>query len=153
MAQTSKRQILTAALCAASLCSSAFAESRGAFKLLESVPFDAESQYGEVDSLVKFLPGSDGNPAGPIREAFEQDLVPGLAFKPFKEAEGDESGCRIDPASPAIGADVPLTYFGVPSPGTNPSLVGAVQLLTSGPPRSRGPYHHPSALPGRALRQ
>ena len=77
--------------------------------------------------------GDSGVPAGELREIFENVNLPGLPLKPFERTEGDEAGCRAEPSSPAIGADVPLTYFGVPSPGTNPSLVGAVQLLTSGP--------------------
>jgi hypothetical protein len=41
-------------------------------------------------------------------------------------------GCRSDPASPAIGADVPATYFG-PTPSTvQKELVGPLQLLTAG---------------------
>ena len=133
MIQISKRQILTATLCAASLCSSAFAQSGRAFSLLESEAYDVEPQSVASRSFEKFLPGTEGTPAGTLREAFEGDFLSGLSFKPFKEGEGTEAGCRVTPASPAIGADVPLTYFGVPSPGTNPSLVGAVQLLTSGP--------------------
>ena len=40
---------------------------------------------------------------------------------------------EIAPASPAIGADVPATYFG-PSPSSvNPNLVGPLTLLKSGP--------------------
>ena len=42
-------------------------------------------------------------------------------------------GCDGNSTSPSIGADVPLSYFGTPSPFANPSLVGEVQLLTSGP--------------------
>lgn len=49
----------------------------------------------------------------------------------------DEVGCRAEPSSPSIGADVPESYFG-PAPSTvNPSLVGPLQLLTSGPLDSR----------------
>lgn len=41
-------------------------------------------------------------------------------------------GCVVDPASPAIGADVPETYFG-PTPSTvQRELVGPLQLLTAG---------------------
>jgi len=44
----------------------------------------------------------------------------------------DPSECSIDPASPSIGANIPETYFG-PAPSTvNPSLIGPLQLLTSG---------------------
>jgi hypothetical protein len=46
---------------------------------------------------------------------------------------GPGPGCNLFPAPPSVGADVPLSYFG-PSPSTtNPSLVGPVQLLNSGP--------------------
>lgn len=76
--------------------------------------------------------------AATARQAFESLASvedPLAAFSDVESANktDESSGCRVTPSSPAIGADVPLTYFGVPSPGTNPSLVGAVQLLTSGP--------------------
>ena len=130
---TRKRQILAAVLCAASLCASAFAQTGRPLSLLESDPIDVETPFtAEAPSFEKFLVDIAGTPAGILREAFEGELLPGLPFKPFK-GESDEAGCRATPASPAIGADVPLTYFGVPSPGANQSLVGAVQLLTSGP--------------------
>ena len=46
---------------------------------------------------------------------------------------GPGPGCNLFPAPPSVGANVPLSYFG-PSPSTtNPSLVGPVQLLNSGP--------------------
>ena len=46
---------------------------------------------------------------------------------------GPGPGCNLFPAPPSVGAAVPLSYFG-PSPSTtNPSLVGPVQLLNSGP--------------------
>lgn len=47
-------------------------------------------------------------------------------------AQAPSPGCRIDPASPSTGADVPETYFG-PSPSTvQKELVGPLQLLTAG---------------------
>jgi hypothetical protein len=46
---------------------------------------------------------------------------------------GPGPGCNLFPAPASVGANVPLSYFG-PSPSTtNPSLVGPVQLLNSGP--------------------
>ena len=46
---------------------------------------------------------------------------------------GPGPGCNLFPAPPSVGAAVPLSYFG-PSPSTtNPSLVGPVQLLNTGP--------------------
>lgn len=47
--------------------------------------------------------------------------------------EGDIAGCRAEPSSPAIGANVPESYFGPAPSSVNPSLVGPLQLLTSGP--------------------
>ena len=45
---------------------------------------------------------------------------------------GPGPGCNLFPASPSVGATVPLSYFG-PSPSeVNQSLVGPVQLLKSG---------------------
>ncbi|MBC7925596.1 MAG: hypothetical protein H7039_08060 [Bryobacteraceae bacterium] len=41
-------------------------------------------------------------------------------------------GCRIDPASPSIGADVPETYFAPPPSTVQKELVGPLQLLTAG---------------------
>lgn len=41
-------------------------------------------------------------------------------------------GCVIDPASPAIGADVPETYFGPAPSSVQKELVGPLQLLTAG---------------------
>jgi hypothetical protein len=41
-------------------------------------------------------------------------------------------GCQIDPASPAVGADVPATYFGPPPSTVQKELVGPLQLLTAG---------------------
>lgn len=42
-------------------------------------------------------------------------------------------GCRAEPSSPSIGADVPASYFGPPPATVNPSQIGPRQLLTSGP--------------------
>jgi hypothetical protein len=41
-------------------------------------------------------------------------------------------GCQIDPASPAIGTDVPATYFGPTPSSVQKELVGPLQLLTAG---------------------
>jgi hypothetical protein len=41
-------------------------------------------------------------------------------------------GCRVDPANPSIGTDIPLSYFGPPATQDNPSFVGSLQLLRSG---------------------
>jgi hypothetical protein len=45
---------------------------------------------------------------------------------------GPGPGCNLFPASPSVGASVPLSYFGPPPSESNPSLVGPVQLLRSG---------------------
>ena len=46
---------------------------------------------------------------------------------------GPGPGCNVFPAPANVGTDVSLSYFG-PSPSTtNPSLVGPVQLLKTGP--------------------
>ncbi|MDX2043477.1 MAG: hypothetical protein SF097_19830 [Acidobacteriota bacterium] len=48
------------------------------------------------------------------------------------EQEQPMPGCRVNPASPSIGADVPETYFG-PAPSTvQKELIGPLQLLTAG---------------------
>ena len=47
-------------------------------------------------------------------------------------AANEQPGCTINPASPSIGADVPLTYFGAPASSVNPSFVGRLQLLSAG---------------------
>jgi hypothetical protein len=52
---------------------------------------------------------------------------------PGPGAIGPGPGCDLFPAPASVGASVPLSYFG-PSPSTvNPSLVGPVQLLNTGP--------------------
>ena len=48
------------------------------------------------------------------------------------ERNADMPGCRVDPSSPSIGADVPLTYFGAAPSSVNPSFIGRLQLLTAG---------------------
>ena len=46
--------------------------------------------------------------------------------------EQEMPGCRIDPASPSVGTDIPATYFG-PAPSTvQKELIGPLQLLTAG---------------------
>jgi hypothetical protein len=54
-----------------------------------------------------------------------------------KNQSQNEIGCRAEPSSPSIGADVPESYFGPPPATVSPSLVGPLQLLTSGPLDSR----------------
>ncbi|MBI1787834.1 MAG: hypothetical protein HYR60_09835 [Acidobacteria bacterium] len=44
----------------------------------------------------------------------------------------DGPGCRVDPASPSIGADIPETYFGPPPSTAQKELIGPLQLLTAG---------------------
>ena len=44
----------------------------------------------------------------------------------------DGPGCKIDPVSPSVGADIPLTYFGPPPSSVDKRLVGPLQLLNSG---------------------
>ncbi len=41
-------------------------------------------------------------------------------------------GCRVEPSSPSIGADVPETYFGAAPSTVMKELVGPLQLLTAG---------------------
>lgn len=41
-------------------------------------------------------------------------------------------GCTINPASAAIGADIPATYFGPPPSSVDKRLVGPLQLLNAG---------------------
>ena len=47
-------------------------------------------------------------------------------------AQTSGPGCIIDPASGAIGADVPETYFGPAPSSVQKELVGPLQLLTAG---------------------
>src|SRR5260370_17078689 len=57
---------------------------------------------------------------------------PNTAQGPGPGPIGPGPGCNLLPAPPSVGAAVNLSYFG-PSPSTvNQSLVGPVQLLTSG---------------------
>lgn len=48
-------------------------------------------------------------------------------------AQEDEQDGDISPAPPSIGADIPLTYFGPAPSEVNPSFIGPLQLLRSGP--------------------
>ena len=50
-------------------------------------------------------------------------------------AQEDEQQHDTDtaPAPPSIGADVPLRYFGPAPSEVNPSFIGPLQLLRSGP--------------------
>jgi hypothetical protein len=52
---------------------------------------------------------------------------------PLAQTTDDGPGCRIVPASPSIGADIPLTYFGPPPSTFQKELIGPLQLLRSGP--------------------
>src|SRR5262245_66089770 len=52
---------------------------------------------------------------------------------PLGQTTDDGPGCRIDPASPSVGADIPLTYFGPPPSTFQKELIGPLQLLRSGP--------------------
>ena len=58
-------------------------------------------------------------------------LVLCLAALPLM-GQSSGPGCIIDPASPAIGADVPETYFGPAPSSVLKELVGPLQLLTAG---------------------
>ena len=60
-----------------------------------------------------------------------------FAFTPPQASGGNQAnetpGCTIDPASPAIGTDISAAYFGAPASSVNPSFVGRLQTLKSGP--------------------
>jgi hypothetical protein len=75
-------------------------------------------------------------PAATLEPAVSSEAVSSIFNSeqgPGPGAIGPGPGCNLFPAPPSVGASVPLTYFG-PSPSTtNPSLVGPVQLLNSGP--------------------
>ncbi len=65
------------------------------------------------------------------RHASIKALVLCLAAWPVM-GQGPAPGCSILPASPAIGADVPETYFGPAPSSVQKELVGPLQLLTAG---------------------
>ena len=44
----------------------------------------------------------------------------------------DGPGCAVNPASPSVGADVPITYFAPLPSASDPKLLGPLQLLTAG---------------------
>lgn len=141
MSQSSNRwqKFVVSAVCLAAVSMPAVAQKGRLMPLvLDGEPLTTQTFAVQVEALkttsiekANSIFGDGGIPAGSLREDFEASNFLEEGLKPEKTDDG--SGCRVTPASPAIGADVPLTYFGVPSPGTNPSLVGAVQLLTSGP--------------------
>ncbi len=58
---------------------------------------------------------------------------PNQAQGPGPGPIGPGPGCNLLPAPPSVGASVGLSYFGPPPSSTNPSLVGPVQLLKTGP--------------------
>jgi len=107
---------------ALSLAGAAGAQEGRPFVLVESQPLDLGALTPSV--------ATKAAPALSLREV----AAPGEVLAPVSKAvPTKQSGCRAEPSSPAIGADIPQNYFGVPGPTTNPSLVGARQLLTSGP--------------------
>ncbi|MCB1021160.1 MAG: hypothetical protein KDC27_14610 [Acidobacteria bacterium] len=68
------------------------------------------------------------------QKALAQIVVRSRSAELGRVSQNQESaGCRAEPSSPSIGADVPASYFGPPPATVNPSLVGPLQLLTSGP--------------------
>lgn len=58
---------------------------------------------------------------------------PNAAQGPGPGPIGPGPGCNLFPAPASVGAAVGLSYFGPPPSTTNPSLVGPVQLLKTGP--------------------
>ncbi|HXV88271.1 MAG TPA: hypothetical protein VD710_04155 [Nitrososphaeraceae archaeon] len=48
-------------------------------------------------------------------------------------AAQEEQDVDVAPAPPSIGVDIPLTYFGPAPSEVNPSFIGPLQLLRSGP--------------------
>ena len=77
--------------------------------------------------------------SGPSKKAQEarDRAARAFAFVPPQAASGNQAnetpGCTIDPASPAIGTDISASYFGAPASTVNPSFVGKLALLKSGP--------------------
>jgi hypothetical protein len=58
---------------------------------------------------------------------------PNKAQGPGPGPIGPGPGCNLFPAPPSVGAAVGLSYFGPPPSTSNPSLVGPVQELKTGP--------------------
>ncbi len=130
VSKNSTRRLALTGIAAFSIATASMAQGGASFDLIPSEPLDVNtfavraSEAADAPTLKSLAPPSD------------------LATAPFAAAglltkEGDGAGCTIDPASPAIGTDVPLSYFGVPPSTTNPFLVGPVQLLASGPLNTR----------------
>src|SRR6202795_2856801 len=67
-----------------------------------------------------------------VLAAFAQTVNPNTAQGPGPGPIGPGPGCNLFPAPPSVGTKVGLSYFGPPPSTTNQSLVGPVQLLTSG---------------------
>ena len=112
------------------------------FALTASLPALASaSEKGGRGLFLKESPslGSEGAQLAAATAASRAPSLPldltSLPPSPSSLADAETAmvGCNNTPASPAIGAAVPRNYFGVPGPTVNPSLVGQVQLLTSGP--------------------
>ncbi len=103
------------------------ASAANALPLVESAPLEIDALFEAASAAQAPSLGLTGASAPALASS-----SPAFEFGSIPAAETEGAGCSIDPASPAIGASVPESYFGVPSPTINPSLVGAVQLLTSG---------------------
>src|SRR5262245_30942078 len=73
-------------------------------------------------------PASTGHKNPAPTPALPDKSGPGLG--PF---ESGGPGCNFFPPSAAVGAGVDPSYFGPPPSESNPSLVGPLQLLRSGP--------------------
>lgn len=106
-------------------------------------PVNSDQLQQQIETLQQQLARLDQRPQNESnqarRERLEERLAELIAEQPAPNDSASEpdpsiegAGCSVDPASPAIGANVPRTYFGIPAPTVNPSLIGPVQLLTSG---------------------
>ncbi|MEO7652270.1 MAG: hypothetical protein ABIZ80_17535, partial [Bryobacteraceae bacterium] len=101
----------------------------------------ATTQVKRIDLIARFLTASKENENDmnvTNRVTALKNVFPRIALTfvfacvvaPAQTTTGP--GCRIDPSSPAIGADVPETYFGAAPSTVQKELVGPLQLLTAG---------------------
>lgn len=124
------RRLVVTGLAAFSIATAAAAQGGAEFTLVPSEPLDVNT------FAVRASEASDA-PRLRTLDAPTDLVIPPVATIGLPTKEEGGAGCAIDPASPAIGTDVPLSYFGVPPSATNPFLVGPVQLLASGPLNTR----------------
>lgn len=118
-----------AAITMATSPQAAFADGGRMLHLTETSSNDFDQSKSAVDSSKSKEQGAQRRAAA---SAQVNAVLQSMAGTTRTANGADGPGCKIAPASPSIGADIPEFYFG-PAPSTvNPSLIGPLRLLTAG---------------------